>query len=509
MPVARVVIPGLEGPDDHDALRARAARAQAAWGDGDEGLRVRRARRCARRMPPAGDIAVLPPVAQGDVYRVAQKPAAARSASSTATSRACPRSGTRRSSGRWPRASTCSAAPAWARCAPPSCTRSACAGVGRIFEAYRDGELEDDDEVAVIHGPAETGYVALSEAMVNIRRTLGRGRAAAASSALRRAPPWSGSPRSCSITTAPSSSCSSAPPGCRCAPEEIEALRAWLPQGRVDQKREDALAMLGRDAGAARGRARAHAGRLRPRVDRGVGRRDGGCGGVEAAGAGGSAAWLTDDRVLEELRLEADTYLAVRERALLRLLAGREAARRRQTVEAARGATCSVACAPATACSPAPTSIAGSRRTRSTASDWSGWSRTRRSSRRSARSRRPACGTPARRAAPARRLHPLRRARPQQAGAARGAGLDHPSADDAHLAPPAALRAWYFEQRLGRPLPDDIDAAARELGFADRADFDRALRREWLYCSAPGLVLRTSPVSGRGDHFRRMRGPCR
>jgi hypothetical protein len=31
-------------------------------------------------------------------------------------------------------------------------------------------------------------------------------------------------------------------------------------------------------------------------------------------------------------------------------------------------------------------------------------------------------------------------------------------------------------------LPDDVDAAARELGFADRAEFDRALRREWLYC---------------------------
>ena len=26
-------------------------------------------------------------------------------------------------------------------------------GIGRIFEAYRAGELEDDDEVAVIHGP--------------------------------------------------------------------------------------------------------------------------------------------------------------------------------------------------------------------------------------------------------------------------------------------------------------------------------------------------------------------
>ncbi len=45
-------------------------------------------------------------------------------------------------------------------------------GVGAVFEAYRDGRLEDDDEVAVIHGPAEFGYLPLSEAMVNIRRTL-------------------------------------------------------------------------------------------------------------------------------------------------------------------------------------------------------------------------------------------------------------------------------------------------------------------------------------------------
>ena len=45
-------------------------------------------------------------------------------------------------------------------------------GVGRIFEWYCDGTLEDDDEVAVLHGPAEAGYVALSEPMVNIRTTL-------------------------------------------------------------------------------------------------------------------------------------------------------------------------------------------------------------------------------------------------------------------------------------------------------------------------------------------------
>src|SRR5262245_59945039 len=45
-------------------------------------------------------------------------------------------------------------------------------GVGEIFEAYRDGVLESDDDVAIIHGSADMGYVALSEAMVNIRRTL-------------------------------------------------------------------------------------------------------------------------------------------------------------------------------------------------------------------------------------------------------------------------------------------------------------------------------------------------
>jgi hypothetical protein len=45
-------------------------------------------------------------------------------------------------------------------------------GVGRIFVAYRDGILADDDEVAVLHGPEELGYPAVTEAMVNIRATL-------------------------------------------------------------------------------------------------------------------------------------------------------------------------------------------------------------------------------------------------------------------------------------------------------------------------------------------------
>ena len=49
-------------------------------------------------------------------------------------------------------------------------------GVGVVFEAFHSGELADDDEVAVVHGPAEVGYVRLSEAMVDIRFTLAAAR---------------------------------------------------------------------------------------------------------------------------------------------------------------------------------------------------------------------------------------------------------------------------------------------------------------------------------------------
>ncbi len=47
-------------------------------------------------------------------------------------------------------------------------------GVGRTFEQFRAGELEDDDEVAVVHEPSEQHYRVRSEAMVNIRATLER-----------------------------------------------------------------------------------------------------------------------------------------------------------------------------------------------------------------------------------------------------------------------------------------------------------------------------------------------
>ena len=42
-------------------------------------------------------------------------------------------------------------------------------GVGAVFEAYRTGALTDDDEVAIVHGPAERGYEPWTDAMVDIR----------------------------------------------------------------------------------------------------------------------------------------------------------------------------------------------------------------------------------------------------------------------------------------------------------------------------------------------------
>jgi len=117
-------------------------------------------------------------------------------------------------------------------------------GVGAIFEAFRRGELEDDDEVAVAHATAELEFRAQSEAMVNVRATL---RAALAAGVLRpathdalisAAKAMFYADRSYPALLAVAREAGLAPQ------RELDALRAWLPAGRVDAKRTDALAML-------------------------------------------------------------------------------------------------------------------------------------------------------------------------------------------------------------------------------------------------------------------------
>ena len=45
-------------------------------------------------------------------------------------------------------------------------------GSGQIYERYASGEYEDDDEVALTHGPAELNYMLVSRAMVDLRHDL-------------------------------------------------------------------------------------------------------------------------------------------------------------------------------------------------------------------------------------------------------------------------------------------------------------------------------------------------
>ncbi len=116
-------------------------------------------------------------------------------------------------------------------------------GVGEIFRAYQNGTLEDDDEVAVIHGTREDGFCALSDAMVNIRQTLLRAEAEGVLSpsarlGLERIAKELGYPERSYVHVLECAG-QSGLPVC-----ELEAFRSWLPEGKVDQKREDALEML-------------------------------------------------------------------------------------------------------------------------------------------------------------------------------------------------------------------------------------------------------------------------
>ena len=45
-------------------------------------------------------------------------------------------------------------------------------GIGKVFAMYQSGKLTDDSDVALIHGPAEMDYMALSEPRVNVLLTL-------------------------------------------------------------------------------------------------------------------------------------------------------------------------------------------------------------------------------------------------------------------------------------------------------------------------------------------------
>ena len=122
-------------------------------------------------------------------------------------------------------------------------------GVGQIFAWYRDGVLENDDEVAVTHEPAERGYTPRSEPLVNVRATLAR----ALDTEVLRAPEDQvliaiGRELFYAQRTWPA--ILSAALEKNALPRQlVERLQKWLgtdPSPRIDQKRLDALALLDR-----------------------------------------------------------------------------------------------------------------------------------------------------------------------------------------------------------------------------------------------------------------------
>jgi hypothetical protein len=352
-------------------------------------------------------------------------------------------------------------------------------GVGAVFAAYRDGTLEDDDEVAVAHGPAETGYRPHSVALVNIRATLfAAEKAGVVRPAVRHALEGIGKALFYPDRTYPRILSAAAARG---IPDtDLRALREWLPAGAVNQKRDDALAMLRvmRDHLATDPQpktvryffehtamwdhARRHAGELHQGTD-------------------GTPDALALPRLLDELRLEGDAYPRAHQAAWLRLLGLERASQQgiavtppllEQAVEAFRRER---------------GLLDGGRLAQWRDAQQVDDGAYARLMEEQARLRLAQAG--GEREVTDRLVDHLRltgeygrllaRARDKQR-VLDACGLHDPTLGDAAVTEAGLLR-WYFETRLGRPVPPDLAVYAQGLGFEDAAAFRRAVLREFLY----------------------------
>ena len=351
-------------------------------------------------------------------------------------------------------------------------------GVGRIFEDYRDGRLEDDDEVAVVHGPEETGFKPLSEPMVNIRATLERAveentvSQATAQALCRIGKSLFYQERTWDALLDKAQS-DGLPMG------ELQAFERWLPNRRLDLKREDALSMLT----AMRQLLETDANPKRVSYD------------FEWTDMWDKVAarWLTVPSelgdtvnvetvdVLDELRLEDERFREARRDAVFRVLALGEADRRRVRIDR------------------------DARRAKMTnhrtgqglfgRADLESWlSRNHMDIREFEDLMRDevrveAVSTFAGAALDEHVIAKLKlsgeygtlveRAR-RKREALKEAGCADPEPEDTGLMS-IQLVAWHFGKRLGQPVPDDMDAYVGGLGLSSRADFYRVLAREYLY----------------------------
>lgn len=111
-------------------------------------------------------------------------------------------------------------------------------GVGEVYQKFEQGELEDDDEVTIVHTDQATGFTPLSDAMVNIRATLRKAvkdnvvSAFEADNMVEDAKRLHYADRTYDRLLAS-------------APADVhDRLKPWFVHNKIDVKRADALAML-------------------------------------------------------------------------------------------------------------------------------------------------------------------------------------------------------------------------------------------------------------------------
>lgn len=347
-------------------------------------------------------------------------------------------------------------------------------GSGQVFEWYRDGVLESDDEVALLHATSAHGFQPLTVALVDIRATLAE--------ALRQGLISNGLHETLiSIARLTFYQDRTYEHILRVAGEEpatkkvCERLAPWIERHRIDLKKRDALGVLHlvREQLASPCASKKVRFTFQNTKYWQEFRQLTEC---RAFDSFAGAESILPDASLEELRLEGEAYIRLRERALARSLA--------LEVAEARGV---VAAAP----SERHLGFRG-------ASDLEAW----------ASEQHLLPHQVDRLLADEDRIQQVRglseeglepflrdclriegrygllfeRSREKQELLARS-GLDNSRLAETGL-DEDGLWQWYFSELLGRPVPDDLERYARYLDFAQESSLRRAVLREYLYLRA-------------------------
>lgn len=350
-------------------------------------------------------------------------------------------------------------------------------GSGKIFRAYRERELspyglfEGDDEVAVIHGPAQAGYVAVSDAMVNIRFTLNAAHAQGIISQQNRETlaaaakglfyPERTYPRVVALARESG-----------LAPSEINAFEAWLPQGKVDQKRLDAIELieqLGLMDAAALPRKMVEFYFEHTEIW------DEALAVMESTSAGDVAVESQPDGdLLDELRLTPDRYWDSKYHAVARELMTERAVEQGLTLDREHLAGAANRFRRANGLLTREDVDAWLASNEMCIADFDVLMQTQASIDELLGTTQSGAETGL--------CEYLRVTGRYAALAQRAADKRQRLAAASSPSPPAEqLVAWYFEQRLKTAIPDDVARYAARMGFVDREAFVRALQREYEY----------------------------